>query len=235
MAFTSLHAVLKIVERNSEITAIHVFVPALSPPIQEDSRLTTSERRLIQAALGLRERTKLPFWDCLLQEISNSDADTPNLLSRAMHHNSQLNTIERLERTQLSEGKLRSRIAAVSPPQMLALSSRVDCIDGVERHIPLIDFHCGVSVGNDGLVRKVVKSLGLRGYLAHSGQSYHFLGGHIVDQPAMIGILAGALLFAPIVDRAWIAHQILEGACGLRISPGKAYAECPLVFDEVTI
>lgn len=234
MAFTSPHAVLKIVDRNPEIMAIHLFTPAMSLPIQADSRLTTSEQDLVQAALDLRQNTKLPFWDCLLQKISNSDVDTPTLFSRAIHHNSQRETIERVERAQLSEERLRSGIAAVPPTQMLALSSRVSCIGDVERHIPLIDFHCNVSAANDKRVREVVKSLGLRGYIAHSGQSYHFLGVHVVDHTAMLTILARALLFAPIVDRAWIAHQILEEACGLRLSPGKTYTECPIVIDEVT-
>jgi hypothetical protein len=46
-------------------------------------------------------------------------------------------------------------------------------------------------------------------------------------------MLARALLLAPIIDRAWVAHQLIERACGLRISPGKTYAQPPIVIDQV--
>jgi hypothetical protein len=49
----------------------------------------------------------------------------------------------------------------------------------------------------------------------------------------LLTMLAKALLFAPIIDRAWVAHQMIERACGLRISPGKTYSQGPIVVDEV--
>jgi hypothetical protein len=86
---------------------------------------------------------------------------------------------------------------------------------------------------NDQRVKAVARSLGLHGYIAHSGKSYHFYGSDLMEGDHLMRMLAKALLFAPIVDRAWVAHQLVEKACGLRISPGKTYTQSPVVIDQV--
>jgi hypothetical protein len=116
---------------------------------------------------------------------------------------------------------------------MLAASSRVECAGKEDMHIPMLDFHCDVSAANDRRVRFITIALGLHGYIVHSGRSYHVYGSKLIATEELVTLLSSALLFSPIIDRAWIAHQIIERACGLRISPGKTYPHPPLVVDEV--
>jgi hypothetical protein len=233
MTLTSSDAILRIVDQNANVSAIHVFEPTMSPPIQDDASLSFDEQKIVQAALELRSLTDLPFWDSVLLKIASSNTDAPALIAKAQRHNPQCKTLERIERAALSGENLARRMAAVAPGQVLALSSKVACHDASERHIPLIDFHCKTSPANDGRVRTIAEALGLKGYIAHSGQSYHFLGSSLLESSELILLLGRALLFAPIIDRAWIAHQILEGAAGLRISPGKTYKEPPKIIDQI--
>ena len=100
-------------------------------------------------------------------------------------------------------------------------------------HLPMLDFHCRASSDNDALVVAVLKELGLQGYVAKSGRSYHYYGRRLMSEQDLITMLGRALLYSPIIDRAWIAHQLLERSCGLRISPGKDYKNCPEFFCEI--
>jgi hypothetical protein len=224
--------IVKIVAENSEIAFINLFRPRMSPPIQNEGGLSLAELDLIENALRLRSSISLPFWDCLLLRMSNSPADAPVLLKTAQRHNPQSVSSEKLSRRDVRQDVLDSKISKLGAGTVLAVSSRIECHNGKVMHLPLLDFHCGASSKNDLLVRSLVQNLNLHGYIAHSGRSYHFYGSHLVDDQNLMMILARALLFAPIIDRAWIAHQLIEGACGLRISPGKEYSHGPIVIDQ---
>ena len=184
--------------------------------------------------LHLRSSTSLPFWEGLLQLVSNSSVETPTLLQKVRRHNSQTPTLEKLSRRYVRNDVLIEKIKELKTGEVLAISSRVECIRPIQfMHLPMLDFHCKTSSSNDRLVRAVVLSLNLHGYIAHSGQSYHFYGSKLVDTQNLQAILSNALLVSPIVDRAWLAHQMIEGACGLRISPGKSYSACPTIVDHI--
>jgi hypothetical protein len=82
-----------------------------------------------------------------------------------------------------------------------------------------LDFHCPSSAPNLELVAEALRLLDIgAGFILESGKSYHFYGRRLITDSERISFLSRALLLAPIVDRSWIAHQLLEGACGLRIS-----------------
>lgn len=51
----------------------------------------------------------------------------------------------------------------------------------------------------------------------------------ILTQPEFEKFLGTALLLAPIVDRAYIAHQLIEGRCALRLTPGGGKSQVPTV------
>lgn len=90
--------------------------------------------------------------------------------------------------------------------------------DGSVCHIPMIDFHIPASETNLRVVCDVCEALGLNnGYLLESGVSYHFVGANPVSEEELMRILIDALLFCPIVDGAWICHQLKERSCSLRI------------------
>jgi|SRR5271166_817934 len=54
--------------------------------------------------------------------------------------------------------------------------------------------------------------------LAVSAQPQFCDGADLITGPEQTAYLARALLFSPIIDRAWIAHQIIDTCCNLRVA-----------------
>jgi hypothetical protein len=116
----------------------------------------------------------------------------------------------------------------------LELTSEVICDSGATEHIPLLDFHCPISSSNRNLVAEVAKRLLPGGaIILESGDSYHVYGRKTVSSAALTCLLAKSLLFSPIVDRAYIAHQLIEGRCALRISAGGQKRLVPTVVAVI--
>jgi hypothetical protein len=223
-----------LVQNLSQIDMITLFRPPFSKPIQQDPLLSATEQDLITQGLALRERLNLPFWDSVMLCMAKHGVTVQPLLKRVSHHNAQDLDSFLICRSECSETRLRELIEEVPIDRMLALSSKVLTRHREVLHLPMLDFHCPVSSGHEALVKDVIKEIGLKGYIAKSGASYHFYGDTLVDEQALIDILAKSLLFCPIIDRAWIAHQLIERACGLRISPGKSYKNCPEIIAIVS-
>src|SRR5690242_12681582 len=81
--------VVKLVRQHVGISAINLFRPRISTPIQNNSRFSEAELRLIDGALALRDSTAFPFWDCLMQVTSTAEIEAENLLQIARRHNRQ--------------------------------------------------------------------------------------------------------------------------------------------------
>ena len=97
-------------------------------------------------------------------------------------------------------------------------NSRVRLFDGAEAHIILLDFSISVSVEHTEVVKESLSRLGImHGYILDSGSSYHYIGTDIVSGSDYRKILYYAYLLSPITDGRWIAHQLLEGSCNLRV------------------
>lgn len=104
------------------------------------------------------------------------------------------------------------------------LNSRVRLFDEVEAHIVLVDFSISVSVEHTKIVKDSLSHLGIiQGYILDSGSSYHYIGSDIVSDSDYKRLLCYAYLLSPITDGRWIAHQLIEGSCNLRIGEKKGY------------
>ena len=216
-----------------EIESIKLFRPKYFPLLQESSGISHSERLIIEEGLKLRDDLGLSFWDSILLHLSTHAERADNVLKLATRHNPQDLDCTVVPRADCKEANLRNFIAQLIGGQILAISSSVQTNSRLVRHLPMIDFHCRESDTNLNTVKTVINELGLTGFIAVSGGSYHFYGRSLVDEQALMTILGRSLLFSPIVDHRWIAHQLLERACGLRISPGKQYKSCPEVIAEI--
>ena len=232
MPQTAPELIVDILRRQPSISAIHIFYPTLSAPIQQMPGLTADELDIISQSLELRSQTDFPFWDCLFQVAAQSVAHMPNLLRTAKRHNAQSATLDRVARSDVLSAALDLKIQKLEAGEVLAISSKVECAGNL-LHLPMLDFHCKRTLANDARVKQILSLLDLKGYILSSGQSYHFYGIELVDTDTLITMLARALLFVPMIDRAWIAHQLIERACGLRISSGKSYIMPPTVVDVV--
>ena len=117
---------------------------------------------------------------------------------------------------------------------MLVLNSRVALEGGESKHIPMLDFHFPVSRANEEVALFIIRNLDVMGgYLLDSGKSYHFYGKSLLTDDELPVFLGRALQFCPIIDRAWVAHQLIERSCGLRISQKPDGGQVPVLVQDV--
>ena len=149
-----------------------------------------------------------------------SAESTPEaLLDAALYHQSQSGSETVLTRREVLAGAVGRLIKDLDPNHSLAINSAIRFTDGSTRHLPLLDFHCPVSDHGRSLAVAVASRLLGTGFLLLAGHnSYHLWGLNPVPVDSLINFLARALFFAPIVDRAYVAHQLLERRCALRVS-----------------
>jgi hypothetical protein len=222
-----------ILSHNPEIRAISLFDPTSLPLVQDRLGLAGEGQRLIEMALDLKRRYHLPFWDGLLVSALNTERTPLEVIRAASQHNRSRN-LTRLEVNDWILDDLRSLALKPAGAGMIAISSVVDLQDGSQRHIPMVDFHCPASPSNLKLAEAVANELNVGpGFILASGKSYHFYGLELINGSELASFLGRALLFAPIVDRAWIAHQLIESACALRISPRAETGEAPHVVARI--
>jgi hypothetical protein len=192
--------------------------------------LTPAEWRVVERGLELRRQTNLPFWDSVLVSSFASDAAIDGILEAAAFHNASDAGLERFLPGDDVAGRLREHWGRSSGRDYLAVSSSVECVDGTLAHIPLLDFHIPPSDHGLEVVKSALKYAEAgNGYILMSEKSYHFYGDDLLDERGLLRLLGRCLLFAPVIDRAWVAHQILESSCALRISPKASGGDPPRV------
>lgn len=173
---------------------------------------------VLERAAQLRESSTLPFWDAVNVSCFDQGRVVKPLLEEALFHNHNGESWE-IPIKSLSTNWIR-QVTSRSADRMVAVSSKIEIESGKHLHTPMLDFHCPASDQNLQLVLAALESLKVgKGMVVASGKSYHFYGGSLISRDDLGRFLARALLLAPIIDRAWIAHQLYEGACALRVSP----------------
>ena len=223
----------RLINLQPRVVQLSFFQPAPDPTLQERSNLTPPENEIVDRALRLRTKLHIPFWDAAMLSSFDSEAVPVGLLHAALFHNSDGETRQTIR----CEGNVADAIRKVAerrdPKRIVAISSRVVLQNGKTSHIPMLDFHCRESEPNLTLVVAVLQSLGQVGTVLRSGKSYHFYGRNLMSDEMLYHFLAKALLFCPIIDRAWIAHQLLSGECGLRVSSRVDGSDVPTAVAEV--
>ena len=145
--------------------------------------------------------------------------DSTRLLHEATFHQSHSNSLIRISRSEVCDGRLINLIEAPLVGEHLSFSSKVEFLGICSKHLPLIDFHCPESIDNDRLVSAVCKQLFHGPTLVFtSGESYHAIGLELLDEVSFREFLTRSIFFAPIIDTRYVAHQLLEGRCALRLS-----------------
>lgn len=166
----------------------------------------------------------IPFWDAALTYISNHSDQWEEIVSNADHHNKittdfwiQANTIK-----DWTEEKRKN----------IGINSLIRTNDRGMLHLPMLDFHISISTRNTNIVRQICGQLGFnKGFILNSGNSYHFIGKQLIKEEKLLDMLSRALLYGPIVDTRWIAHQLIERSCTLRI--GEKNRMVPYVIEEI--
>ena len=182
-------------------------------------------RKCFEQALDLRARFHLPFWDSFNLSTFNKSFVNYDFLEQTKLHNRVARDFD------VTSAELSSFIQKWDDRSYLTINSKLRLIDDSIMHMPLLDFHIPVSENNQKICGAVLRELKLRGYLLVSGKSYHFYGKELVTESELMRTLATALFFSPIIDKSWIAHQLIERSCCLRITP--KYNHLPYLVEEI--
>lgn len=222
---TSIDIIRHLTDVSPDISEIELAV--FSPPksLQERIEVGNDLQRVVDSAFFIRENYKLPFWDSFNLSLFNKELDDMSFMRGLLFHNKR-------EETFLVPSSAFDEIrSSIEESRYLTFCSRVKLRDGSIKHFLLLDFHIPNANANDRICLAVLKALGLSGFLLDSGKSYHFYGTSLFSEEEIRVILTNALLFAPIIDRAWIAHQLLERCCCLRIS--RKYSRLPFLVQTM--
>jgi hypothetical protein len=209
----TLDVIISLAAEHSEISEFTICqFEKQSDVMLEHKDWDNNANMMFDYALTLRKNIKLPFWEGIML----STFDNPNLslrcISSALRHNAQRNK-QRLKSNEL--GILKQ---VINSNEYIAINSEVICKNGEVKFIPMLDFHIPVSDINLNVVIAIIANLGMDGgYILNSGNSYHFIGKTLITKDDQRDFLSKALLFSPVVDHVWIAHQIIEQSCALRL------------------
>lgn len=206
-----------------DIAAVTLASYAHLPMVQDRTDLSVAETAVVHDAIAFRRERQLPFWDCVMLSISKSEDPMDVLLDAAAVHVSLRGTDISLNRDSISRGALQDSIKRISVQTgETCILSEVVLSDGTVRHLPMLDFHCPPTTAGRLAAIAVCKRLFPAGaVLLKSGESFHAYGMNLMSVPEFFEFLGRALLYSPIIDRAYIAHQLIEKRCALRISGTK--------------
>jgi len=221
VGLSACDAYANIIKNLPEIKFVSIFKYLPPKTVQLRSDLSDSDRQVISRGLKIRAQLGLPFWDSIMLVIMKDHIGSSSLLNACRYHQSSKKQDMLLSRQVVLRGFLQRTVDLCQPNESVSLISEIRLRNGRIGHIPFLDFHCPVSKRAEPLVLAVAKKIFCGSVLVlNSGHSYHAVGTTILKSTALTEFLARALLFGPIVDRAYIAHQLIEQRCALRISRG---------------
>jgi len=183
---------------------------------------------LIERALEIRNVTGLPFMDAINMSIAQDQRADADIVRQIAFHN----FVDRPFWHSVDSDLARSISEQMSGPAMCVISSVLRLRDGSIRHLSMIDFHIVHSSAVLAIVELICRELGGSGWILDSGRSYHYYGTRILTSDELSRFLGKALLFAPLTDRAWIAHQLIDGACSLRLAEHASKIGRPVVVAD---
>ena len=233
LGYTAAQVFTNLVTSDECIDKIFVHTFNQPPLLQDRIVFSQIEKRVFLRASSLREEHALPFWDALLMSCLEAPTVPYRLLDAVTYHQDNSNSITIVSRSDVIAGALIKTSEATMQPRVAVLS-KVILHDGSLGHIPILDFHCYTSSHSLAIVRAVCERLFDRGgFVLESGESYHGIGVGVLTPEAFLDFLSMSLLFCPIVDRAYVAHQLLHRACSLRISTGGRAQKIPRVVSAI--
>jgi hypothetical protein len=211
----TVELIKKIVLENHYIDGINIHRFPNAPSLENRLIFTRNEYAHYQSALKLRETNHVPFWDALMLSFYNNNEFADRILENVLDSHAKREK-ELVPRDILLNSAFLPDLR--SNDINYAINSQVVTKDGKKRHILLLDFHIPENSSNQIIVEKVLEILNLKGYLLRSGRSYHFIGEQLISTYRLISIISKCLFFTPIIDKSWIAHQLVDKSCSLRFT-----------------
>ena len=200
----------EILLKHHDISEVKLIEVGTSKDLKANSQSWDDTDDLIfQSALKLRSSHGIPFWSAIMSSMVSLEKLSVNCLDQISRHNAN-NIAYTIDATDFPSFIIGNN---------MGINSKVKLNNGDIKHIPMLDFRIKYSDANTALIKYICKKLlpDSSGFLLRSGHSYHFIGDSLVNEAELVAFLGRSLLFTPIVDNIWIAHQLFEGSCTLRL------------------
>jgi hypothetical protein len=214
-----------------EIEQVHLGAPKVNPSLRDRLGDASLGWEFVQEAINRFPDLALPPWTkCLLSRCEIPE----RILEEVTFHQGIAETRFAVNVEELTPAVFQHLLERARPNSLFSLCSQVKLKNGVTKHIPMLDFLCPKSQSALLSVRRIAACLHAgAGFILESDRSYHFYGSQLLSEQELIRFLANALLFAPIVDQSWIAHQLMDNCCALRIGPRKPGGAVPTLVSFV--
>jgi hypothetical protein len=185
------------------------------------SEVSDRAREVTGTAREEHLRRGFGFWEYVVSQAIDLPApDRRALLDAALRHNSDSVIAMEMTIAELTEALQNRRFSDLPPRTLISLASHVSPPPGETGtwHLPMLDLAAPVGDAGRDAVLDALSSLDLRGIVLESGKSFHFISDRVLPEAETWQLLGRAQLLSPIVDARWVAHQLIDGGCALRIS-----------------
>ena len=210
---------LKLLDREPKISSINIYIFEKPAKLQMRVSATAENKRIISDTLDRKKKTNIPFWELFLSQLMREHNLNDEMLDAVMFHNGYGKLHSELSLAQIKNGYFKKLLNEKKENRILSIGSRVTLLDGSQAHIPMIDFCCSVGKKEVTIVNAICQRIfDCRFTIFISGNSFHAYGDLLQSAEDRIKFLANSLLFSPITDKNYIAHQLLQEFSTLRIS-----------------
>ena len=222
----------QLIRRIGDIDSLSLF--ALTTESQPDRVVDRPELKdVVAEALHVRKEYKVPFWEAVLLIARNENGRALDLVLDAASHHQPTSEAEAWFHLTAADDlprRIKEITASADGQRVIALSSKVTAKSTQSpAHLQMLDFRIRPNEENEKLASEILKRVGAEGILLNSGNSYHFCGYRLMRSDSELSSFLGKVsLYAPFIDQRWVAHQLIEGACALRISKGKSFPKSPV-------
>lgn len=216
-------------ENNKDISEIFLHEFSYPEDFTNDFTDSISFAQLKKAHVMYNEQ-HISFWGAIMITSTNNAHYSPKILSKILHRHSKRNLFA-LQNNQNLSDELKELSNNIFEKNY-AINSKIKTNIGEIKHFLFLDFRMPVSSSNTKLAKDIIKNLGIsKGYLLNSGRSYHFIGIELYSWNFISEILYKCIFLYPVIDIYWIAHQLMDNSCSLRISAKNGFY--PQVIEKI--
>lgn len=203
-----------------------LFVRPYKIPPQYEQRVAAAKSATgtLTRARQLRVDVGLPFWDAVVLDILSRGHMEDWLVDGLLFHQEPVGAPLAISRKEIQTEGILKAVERAGVPYPWAVLSEVAYDHGGRKHIPMLDFRCEISPSNLRSVENIATRLMDSPWaLIESERSYHLIGAQLLSFEGLAAFYGRALLLGPIVDRHYIAHQLVNGHAALRVTvaPGR--------------
>jgi hypothetical protein len=219
-------AYVAIVRLISDIDALVIKPYQIPPDFEHRFKEGKFAPGLLEDARRRRSEDFTPFCDAVTLATMAADGVDDSFIAGLLYHQEPVFEALSIAREEILSKGICAQAAAASMAEPWAIISAVRTQTGEKLHIPMLDFRCVSSDANREIVRSIAQRLcDFDWVVIESGRSYHLVGAHLVKFERLIEFFGRALLLGPLVDRNYVAHQMINGYAALRVKGGNGRAE----------